>query len=75
MEVANTLAYYGTATIIAVKGFIVQAQGVEIKHGVLKWMEWRQIGPVSTKKNLKKENWKKITEFSAQKLVPHLSAE
>jgi hypothetical protein len=34
MEVANTLAYYGTATIIAAKGFTEQAQGVEIKHGV-----------------------------------------
>jgi hypothetical protein len=27
--VANTLAYYDTATITAVKSFIVQAQGVE----------------------------------------------
>ncbi len=27
MEVANTLAYYDTATIIAVKSFIVQAPG------------------------------------------------
>jgi hypothetical protein len=27
MEVANTLAYYNTATIIAVKTFIVQAPG------------------------------------------------
>ncbi len=27
MEVANTLAYYYTATITAVKGFIVQALG------------------------------------------------
>jgi len=27
MEVANTLAYYDTATITAVKSFIVQAPG------------------------------------------------
>jgi hypothetical protein len=27
MEVENTLAYYNTATIMAVKGFIVQASG------------------------------------------------
>jgi hypothetical protein len=27
MEMANTLAYYGTATITAVKCFIVQAPG------------------------------------------------
>ncbi len=30
MEVANTLAYYDTATITAVKSFIVQAPGGEI---------------------------------------------
>jgi hypothetical protein len=28
MEVANTLAYYDTATIAAIKSFIVQAAGV-----------------------------------------------
>jgi hypothetical protein len=28
MEVANTLAYYDTATITAIKSFIVQAPGV-----------------------------------------------
>ncbi len=27
MELANTLAYYDTATITAVKGFMVQAPG------------------------------------------------
>jgi hypothetical protein len=33
MEVANTLAYYDTATITAVKSFIVQALGSRtIKH-------------------------------------------
>ncbi len=37
MEVTNTLAYYGTAIITAVIVFTVQAQGVEIKHGVFKW--------------------------------------
>jgi hypothetical protein len=29
MEAANTLAYYNTATITAVKSFIVQAAGVK----------------------------------------------
>jgi hypothetical protein len=39
MEVANTVAYYDTATITAVKGFTVQAPGnhfekkKECKHG------------------------------------------
>ncbi len=33
MEVPNTLAYYDTATITAVKSFIVQAPGVEfVEH-------------------------------------------
>ncbi len=32
MEVANTLAYYDTATITAVKSFIVQAPGLTIKY-------------------------------------------
>jgi hypothetical protein len=32
MAVANTLAYYVTATIPAVKSFIVQAHGVLIKR-------------------------------------------
>ncbi len=31
MEVANNLAYYDTATITAVKCFIVQAPGVKLK--------------------------------------------
>jgi len=36
MEVANTLAYYYTATITAVKSFIVQAPGANvIKHFTL----------------------------------------
>jgi hypothetical protein len=30
MEVANTLAYYDTATITVVKSFIVQAPGVDL---------------------------------------------
>jgi hypothetical protein len=30
MEVANTLAYYDTATITAVKSFIVQAPGAKV---------------------------------------------
>jgi hypothetical protein len=30
MEVANTLAYYDTETITAVKSFIVQAPGVKV---------------------------------------------
>ncbi len=30
MEVANALAYYDTATITAVKSFIVQAPGVNL---------------------------------------------
>ena len=30
MEVANTLAYYDTATITAVKSFIVQAPGANV---------------------------------------------
>jgi hypothetical protein len=30
MEVANTLAYYDTATITAVKNFIVQGPGVNL---------------------------------------------
>jgi hypothetical protein len=30
MEVANTLAYYNTATIIAVKSFIGQAPGHQV---------------------------------------------
>jgi hypothetical protein len=30
MEVANTLAYYDTETITAVKSFIVQAPGVNV---------------------------------------------
>jgi hypothetical protein len=30
MEVANTLAYFDTATITAVKCFIVQARGVKL---------------------------------------------
>jgi hypothetical protein len=34
MEVANTLAYYDTATITAVKSFIVQAPG---------WQTWLEI--------------------------------
>ncbi len=30
MEVANTLAYYDTATITAIKSFIVQALGANV---------------------------------------------
>jgi len=30
MAVANTLAYYDTAAIMAVKSYIVQAQGVSV---------------------------------------------
>ena len=33
MSVENTLAYYNTATITAVKGFIAQAPGVKKRGG------------------------------------------
>ncbi len=43
MEVANTLAYYDTATITAIKRFIVQASGWmylgEFFSLLLKWMK------------------------------------
>jgi hypothetical protein len=43
--VANTLAYYDTATITAVKSFIVQAPGLEIlqkPHPVIRWLPWKE---------------------------------
>ncbi len=33
MEVANTLAYYNTVTITAIKGFMVQAPGANSGRG------------------------------------------
>ena len=46
MEVANTLAYYDTAKIIAVNSFIVQAPGL-IRHlwqlKTVVFLHWRLI--------------------------------
>jgi hypothetical protein len=40
--VANTLAYYDTATITAVKSFIVQAPGNKLYHHFLNFIEFRR---------------------------------
>ncbi len=37
MAVANTLAYYVTATITAVKSFIVQAQMLDLAQSEWQW--------------------------------------
>ncbi len=52
MEVANTLAYYNTATITAVKSFIVQAPGGSQKES---YFRLGGAGPLLkiTSKNLK----------------------
>jgi len=39
MEVANTLAYYDTATVTALKSFIVQAPGVTFAKLLKKFLQ------------------------------------
>jgi hypothetical protein len=45
MEVANTLAYYDTATFTAVKSFIVPSP---VNKGKMCWWHWICISPVNT---------------------------